>query len=231
MSADPVPLFPLHCVLFPGMPLPLRIFEDRYKLMINRCLSEGRPFGVVLIREGPEVGPGAKPVEVGTLARIRAVERLAGGRMNLFTEGTERFRLLDFAAGAEPYLLGFTEPLSDARTDPVVTLPLADEVTHAFAEYFRLLLDYAGQTMPDYELPTDPEELSFVIAAMLQAPTAERQALLEMTDTAQRLAHERDVLSTETGRMQQAHDNLRDRRRRVVTRLDPAAIRQFESRN
>src|SRR5205814_5524803 len=84
-------LFPLNTVLFPGMPLPLHIFEERYKLMIGRCLEEERPFGVVLIQSGPEVGGTAVPHRVGTTAHIAAVRRLDDGRMNLIAIGQERF--------------------------------------------------------------------------------------------------------------------------------------------
>src|SRR5256885_4086280 len=106
MASEPLPLFPLETVLFPRMPLRLNVFEERYRIMIGRCLEEKRPFGVVLIRDGSEVGPGAVPEMVGTLARILAVRRLPGGKMNLLAEGTRRFRLLDYATDAEPYLVG-----------------------------------------------------------------------------------------------------------------------------
>src|SRR5438445_505939 len=83
-------LFPLQVVLFPGMVLPLRVFEERYKQMIGRCLETNEGFGVVLIREGQEVGEPATPFDVGTLAEIASVERLPGGMMNLVTVGTRR---------------------------------------------------------------------------------------------------------------------------------------------
>src|SRR5258708_19268239 len=91
MSLQSIPLFPLQTVLFPRMPLPLRVFEERYKRMISRCLKEERPFGVVLIKEGTEVGGAAVPEGVGTIARIHAIEPLEDGCYNLFTEGASRF--------------------------------------------------------------------------------------------------------------------------------------------
>src|SRR5262245_38175495 len=136
MPSESLPLFPLNIVLFPRMPLPLHIFEERYKTMINRCLSEDRAFGVVLIREGSEVGAPAVPQTVGTRARIHAVERLAEGRMNLFTEGTERFRLLDYVTEPETYLIGMAEPLHDAPADPIVVNPLASDIRTLFHSYF-----------------------------------------------------------------------------------------------
>src|SRR3954453_11337770 len=89
---EEIPLFPLNTVLFPGMPLPLHIFEPRYREMIGACVRDERPFGVVLIKEGREVGEAAMPFEVGTLAKIVGVERLDDGRMNVVTVGTDRFR-------------------------------------------------------------------------------------------------------------------------------------------
>ena len=82
-----LPLFPLNTVLFPGMVLPLHIFEERYKLMMNRCLEQERPFGVVLIREGAEVGEQAVPYDVGTTSVIAGVTRYDDGRMNIVSLG------------------------------------------------------------------------------------------------------------------------------------------------
>ena len=194
MSFDPLPLFPLNTVLFPRMPLRLRIFEERYKLMVHRCLEEERLFGVTLIRNGSEVGPAATPEMVGTLARILAVQPLEDGEMNLLAEGTRRFRLLDYAADAEPYLVGMTEPVADVNVDSAVTSELVAENTRLFHRYFDALVSHAGVDMPSYELPDDPEEFSFVIAAVLQTDCATRQGLLELTDTAERLARERAML-------------------------------------
>jgi Lon protease-like protein len=209
MPSEPLPLFPLNIVLFPRMPLPLHIFEERYKTMINRCLADDRAFGVILIREGSEVGAPAVPQTIGTRARIHAVERLAEGRMNLFTEGAERFRLLDYASEPEAYLIGITEPLHDAPADPVVLNPLAADIKTLFHNYFQMLVAFAGQEMPDYELPTSPEELSFVIAAVVQSDMACRQAFLEMTDTAARLERQRSMLEQEIERLRAAHENFK----------------------
>src|SRR5918911_4180247 len=100
-----VPVFPLNTVLFPSLPLPLHIFEERYKLMIGTCAVTDREFGVCLIKEGVEVGGPAEPYEVGTVARIAEVERMPDGRMNLMTFGTERFRIAELTQH-EPYLIG-----------------------------------------------------------------------------------------------------------------------------
>ena len=84
----------MNTVLFPSMVLPLHIFEERYKLMINNCLAQDKPFGVVLIYSGSEVGDSAIPHPVGTVARIANWEWLPDGRMNILTAGARRFRIV-----------------------------------------------------------------------------------------------------------------------------------------
>src|SRR5215216_2373888 len=88
IRARELPLFPLNTVLFPSLPLPLHIFEERYKLMIGTCAVTDNLFGVCLIKEGVEVGGPAEPFEIGTVARIAEIERMPDGRMNLMTFGT-----------------------------------------------------------------------------------------------------------------------------------------------
>jgi len=100
-----LPLFPLNVVLFPYLLLPFYIFEERYKLMMNRCLEDNAPFGVALIKVGKEVGGPAVPHTVGTLARIVHVNREEKGRMYNTALGESRFKLLDWWR-SEPYLMG-----------------------------------------------------------------------------------------------------------------------------
>src|SRR2546422_11144758 len=94
-----LPLFPLHVVLFPGLPLPLHIFEPRYRLMVGRCLEASSAFGVVLIRAGREVGEPATPYSVGTTAQIVRHERLADRRLNLLCVRRPRLRLPQLRPG------------------------------------------------------------------------------------------------------------------------------------
>ena len=108
-----LPLFPLNLVLFPGMPLPLHIFEERYKKMIGDCLDSRSPFGVVLIREGQEVGGGAIPFRMGTSARILQVERMEDGRMNLITQGERRFQVVEMTQQM-PHLVGQVEFIEES---------------------------------------------------------------------------------------------------------------------
>jgi hypothetical protein len=103
-----LPLFPLNAVLFPGMPLRLHVFEDRYKQMIGYCRQSGAPFGVVLIRSGQEVGGAAEPYNIGCAASITQIEMLSEGRMNLTAIGYERFQIQSLRHDL-PYLVGVVE--------------------------------------------------------------------------------------------------------------------------
>lgn len=188
-----LPLFPLSTVLFPGMALPLRIFEDRYKLMLRRCLEGDRTLGIVLIKAGWEVGEAADPHHVGTAARITRVERLDEGRMNLKVVGEQRFRIRSLVHG-EPYLQADVEMLPEPA--PSELDPLGTTVRHRFVEYVQGLRRLSGQPDSTFPMPEGILELSYAVAANLQISRIEQQALLEESP-AQRLQHESTVLSRE----------------------------------
>jgi Lon protease-like protein len=135
-----LPLFPLHTVLCPGVALPLHVFEDRYKAMVQRCLADRSPFGVVLIREGREVGPGDLAVAgVGTVAEIREATRYPDGRYDLVTLGTQRFRLESVDPEAEPYLVGQITPLGEVLGEAAHAKLLGERVVQLFIRYLELL--------------------------------------------------------------------------------------------
>ena len=118
-SVMEIPLFPLRSVLCPGVALPLHIFEERYRLMVNRCIEQGQPFGVVLLRDGHEVGPQRGQVAaVGTTAAIRRAATYPDGRLDIMTVGQQRFRLEEVDNVSQPYLVGHVslleEPLGPA---------------------------------------------------------------------------------------------------------------------
>ncbi len=184
-----LPLFPLGSVLFPQFPLQLHIFEDRYKAMIGECIDKDMPFGVVLIREGREVGAPAMPHDVGCVARILDVERFADGRMNLLAVCEQRFRVLDYMEGDLPYLIGKVEELDDQPMMEDVS-DLTADLSGLFARYLALLAERANIAMPEVELPEDPQSLAFCVASVAMLPPEEKQTLLEMTDTQARLEDE-----------------------------------------
>ncbi len=162
-----IPLFPLHTVLSPGLALPLHVFEDRYRLMVRRCVDESTPFGVVLIHEGSEVAPrngGAHELaiaSVGTFAEIREANRYADGRWELLTVGAGRFVIETVKTGIEPYLVAEVEPLDDAVGDPDSAEALVRRVSRRFVTYLRLLQPRDGEaaTPIDVQVEVDvPDE-------------------------------------------------------------------------
>jgi Lon protease-like protein len=181
-----IPLFPLSVVLFPHMPLPLHIFEDRYRQMMRDCEEEGTSFGVVAIREGVEVLGPATPHPVGTLAQLRRVEKLDDGRYNLLVVGASRFRIVG-ASTRKPYLIGEVEYLQDADCGEQVSAGLARQVVTAFRGYAETLRKLAGQDPTGIDLPDDPELLSYLVAATLQVEITRKQELLEMDGAGERL--------------------------------------------
>jgi Lon protease-like protein len=173
-----LPLFPLNTVLFPGMPLPLRIFEERYKRMIRFCLEKNRPFGVVLIRHGREaLGPLAEPYEIGCTARIVEVQPLAEGQMNIITLGENRFRILS-TTSHDDYLVGKVElyPLEEAT--PARMSSQARRLLPLVKQYMQILSEASETDLEPDKLPADPLVLAYLAAVLVQIPPEEKQALL-----------------------------------------------------
>ena len=200
---DRLPLFPLGTVLFPGMPLPLHVFEPRYRDLVDDLMAapEPRAFGVVAIREGHEVGADALRAlyEVGCVALVRRVDGLPDGRFAVMTVGTRRFRLLG-TDDSRPYLRGDMEMLSEPEVGDSLD-PLVASVRRAFADYHATLAE------PDSELdlPDDPALMSYVVAATLLLDLPERQALLEAPNSERRLQLEVDLLKRELGLIRTLH--------------------------
>lgn len=173
-------LFPLNTVLFPGMPLQLHIFEERYKQMINRCIQQGQPFGVVLIRKGVEAhGPLAEPYAIGTMARISQVQKLSQGRMNILSVGAERFRVVEFDYASRPYLVGSVElfPLQDQER---VLQPAGAQLRMLLKEYLENLARLSDIVFDAGQIPSSPVELSYLAAIALQIPESNKQEILEV---------------------------------------------------
>ncbi|GID93661.1 LON peptidase substrate-binding domain-containing protein [Amorphoplanes digitatis] len=210
-----IPVFPLGTVLFPGLVLPLHIFEERYRTLVRDLVAttddEPHEFGVVTLRYGWEVAtPDADaerpademPVtveqlyDVGCTAELRQVTELPDGRFDIVTVGRRRFRVVAIAAETHPYVTAEVEWLPDEDgAGPAATL-LAPRTLAAFRTYLDLL-------RPDSEVldqvPDDPTVLSHLIAATAQLTTDERQELLAAPDTATRLRTELRLLNREAG--------------------------------
>jgi len=199
--SERLPLFPLGVVLYPGMLLPLHIFEDRYRRLVRDLLDgpEPRRFGVIAIRKGRETGvEGVQSLyEIGCTATLRQVEEHQDGRFDLVTVGTQRFRLLALDQTL-PYLQGEIELLPDEAVDGAAAVPAVRAVQAAFRGYLDALTEWGGATVRVGDLPDEPVLLSFIVAAAMVIDLPERQALLDEPDALRRLAAERAVLSRET---------------------------------
>lgn len=196
-----LPLFPLGSVLFPGLVLPLHVFEERYRHLVRDLLElpeDTRQFGVVAIREGREVGiDGVSALfEVGCTARLRRVEAYDDGRYDLVTVGADLFRLTALHDD-RPYLTGDVEWLPDsAGNDDEATL-LAGPVREAYTGYLGALGEASGQEVDVPDLPADPLVLSHLVAATMLLDLADRQDLLEQVDGRTRLRKELSLLRRE----------------------------------
>jgi Lon protease-like protein len=182
-----IPLFPLHVVLYPGMAMPLHIFEPRYRRMTSDCLDSNLPIGIVLAMPGSVHGHEI-PARVGTFARIIDYERLPDGRYNLLTIGTQRFRIVKESYENQLYLMGQVEPLEDIPdADTREQAYLAAEAHEALAVYLRTVLALLGSEERAIEVPEDAADLSYLIATCLGCDDDQKQRMLEITSISDRL--------------------------------------------
>lgn len=210
-----LPLFPLGSVLFPGMLLPLHIFEPRYRLLLQRSLQRDEPFGIVLIKEGVEVGGRATPHHIGTTARVVGTTPLPGGRSFIIARGERRFAIDRIDAESEPYLVGDVRYLEgDTGADPMA-ISLADRAAEAYGQYLTGLLATTADAHPDTPLDElregSPEDVSYRIAGGLGIDASERQRLLEADRTAVRLASLLHLLERENTLLKELIVRLRAR--------------------
>jgi ATP-dependent Lon protease len=207
LAVRELPLFPLpDVVLFPQEVLPLHIFEPRYRMMLRTVLAEDRRFGVV--RWDPQE---RRMAEVGCCAEILHCQTQDDDRSNIVTLGQQRFRVLDIVREA-PYRVGMVSWIEDTVSDGHGDLEtLAAEVTTALKDVVELTGKLIGKpsALPS-DLPDLPRELSFWIGSHLGGPVADhQQALLEITDTGQRLRQEFELLD-QTRRQLAARTVLKD---------------------
>lgn len=174
-----LPLFPLNTVLFPGMPLKLHIFEERYKLMIGRCFNSGAPFGVTLIKSGQEVGGKAEPYMIGCTAVITELDQLAGGRYNLVAIGHERFRIHSLKHD-QPYMVGVVENLPLTNQDPLILSHTGSSLRPWVRRYLEILASASETQFDLQQLPGDPLRLAYLASFLLNIPAAQKQDLLDI---------------------------------------------------
>jgi Lon protease-like protein len=197
MLPEELAIFPLRVVLFPGMLLPLHIFEDRYKAMMRECIERRAPFGVALSKRHESCGDMPLPHEVGTSARILQVVYLDDGEMHMAVAGHERFRIVEIAQW-EPYLKAIVRPSEETMTGAAHLEDLTVTAGGLFRDYLTLLLKLAGKDVPTFDLPDDPHVLSYSVAANMDISLPEKQELLETDSVCARLSREISFLRRET---------------------------------
>ena len=197
-SEQEIPLFPLNVVLFPCGILPLHIFEQRYKLMIQFCVENQSPFGVVLIKDGEEVGGHAEPHRVGTAVQIVEIDRLEDGRMNLITSGQYRFEIIEIQRD-QSYLVAKVRVPSLIEIENHENLEsITAEAGELYQNYESLLEQLLILWKTPETIPSVPRHLAYQIGMRLQIPLEEKQQLLEMFPVDQLLKREIVVLKRET---------------------------------
>ena len=202
-----LPIFPLPLVMLPNELLPLHIFEDRYRKMLDDVELDRKVFGITLFDpqedfiEKPEIGT------VGCVAEIRGSETLEDGRSNLLTLGVIRYRLIDYIDAGEPYLVGDVEFFEDESEDPGVLGALADEVFRWFERMARAAFKMGGSRGQFPEIMrADPESLSFLITAAFNFDNEKKYALMEMTSTIERLTDLNEILTRAVVQMEETAD-------------------------
>jgi uncharacterized protein len=198
--SEKLALFPLGTVLFPGLLLPLHIFEERYRQLVGDLLSrpEPRRFGVIAIRKGRETGiDGVSALyEIGCMATLRRVTEHPDGRYDLVTVGAERFRLASLDH-SRAYLQGEVEPMAEPTGDEAAAAAAVTAVQRACVAYLGALAERGAKvTVPD--LPDEPVLLSYLVAATILLDLPDRQELLAQPDALARLEAERALLARET---------------------------------
>jgi Lon protease-like protein len=198
-----LPLFPLGTVLFPGLVLPLHIFEERYRALVRTLIERSDPgersFGVVAIRRGWEVGQPAiedpELYDVGCTAEIRDVTAHPDGTYDIVTVGRRRYEIAELVPGETPYARASVTYLPERPGPSGEADALGPRVLAAFRAYLRALKNGHAE---EEQLPDDPVVLSHLVAATASLTIADRQALLAAADTATRLREELRLLNRET---------------------------------
>jgi uncharacterized protein len=186
-TLEELPLFPLSTVLFPYAQVQLHVFEERYRQMVQDCVEFDKPFGIVLIRSGSEVGGDAEPYMVGTTVRIVWMHTFEDGRMDIQVQGERRFRIRRLDE-SKPYLVGLVEPVVELETEDT---PRADALAMKAKEDFQIWIQQAMSRQEfnvKVRFPDDMVALSFAIANLVPMENRQKQRLLETTDTLERLS-------------------------------------------
>lgn len=190
-----LPVFPLSVVLFPGVPLPLHIFEPRYRQMLTDIRAGNNLFGLSYFdvstsdREVPPVGT------IGCVAEVTEAQALPDGRSNILTIGLIRYRLENYVERGDPYLVARVSFFEDDEEDVDLLRDASQDVAEHFSRIARAvrIINDERASLPDIS-DTEPQRLSFLVAAAMEVDSNVKQELLELRSTSERLTRLRDML-------------------------------------
>ena len=191
-----LPLFPLPIVLFPGVPLPLHIFEPRYRQMLADIRAHDSLFGLSYFDENESGGEVPAIGDIGCVAEVTEVQSLPDSRSNILSIGLIRYRLEAYVERGDPYLVGRVSFFEDDEESVEFLDERAEEVSKLFMRIARAVrvINDERATLPELP-PTEPERLSFLVAAAMELETKVKLELLELRSTAERLKRLRDLLA------------------------------------
>jgi ATP-dependent Lon protease len=191
-----LPIFPLSIVLFPGVPLPLHIFEQRYRQMLNDIRVSNNLFGISYfdVSTSPQESPPAG--HIGCVAEVSETQTLPDGRSNILTVGVIRYRIEEYVERGDPYLVARVSFFEDEEDDNELLRNSSREVAETFTRIARAVrtINDERASLPDIS-DTEPQQLSFLVAAAMEVDTDLKQELLEMRSTSERLRRLRDMLA------------------------------------
>jgi Lon protease-like protein len=195
-----LPLFPLPLVLFPGVPLPLHIFEERYRQMLADVRVGNNLFGLSYFDINTATNTRPPIGHVGCAAEVVEAQLMPDGRSNILTVGLIRYRLVEYVEAGEPYLVGRVEFFEDEPEDEALLLERARRVAQLFMRIARAVRNINDDRAGLPELPDDePERLSFLVAAAMELDAEAKQGLLELRSGAERLERIGNLLSQVVG--------------------------------
>ena len=190
-----LPLFPLPIVLFPGVPLPLHIFEPRYRQLLADIRATNNLFGLSYFdadAAGKEIPPAG---HIGCVAEVTESQALPDGRSNILTVGLIRYRVEEYVERGDPYLVAQISFFEDEEEDGDTLTEGALEVAETFTRIARAvrIINDERANLPDIS-DTDPQRLSFLVAAAMELDSATKHELLELRLTSERLRRLSDML-------------------------------------
>jgi len=191
-----LPLFPLPLVLFPGVPLPLHIFEPRYRQMLSDIRVHDNLFGLSYYDASASEAEIPLAGHIGCAAEVTEIQPLPDGRSNILTIGLIRYRVEAYVDRGDPYLVGQVSFFEDEAEDEEALARRGREVANLFMRIARAvrIINDERAVLPDLS-DTDPEHLSFLVAAAMEMDTEVKQEMLELRSTSERLRRLRDMLA------------------------------------